>query len=302
MRRSIIPANRTLIDRFWNVILVGSAITAGVLVPHLGQYTDALVTPLVVFLVYGSLRGLRLDELEVASYALVVLLALAVGYVLLPAGGIFVANAVLAENAVVGFAIALSVPTTAGSAIVWTRFSRGDVQLATTISVVSLLVAPLATPVVLTHLVGSQAGVPATSIVVDLLTIILGGVLLVGLVPSSAVSARTVDRGATVAIVLLVYTSVAGVELGTVSSRTLLSILAAAAVVLGFGLAIAVVVERLFGLERTQTLPLFYASSLKNLGIALLIALSYSSPLVSLSVVAYYAVQQVFGAVIADVV
>jgi predicted Na+-dependent transporter len=293
---------RNLIERYRNVLLVVGAVGLGVFVPAFGSSLEPFVTPLVIFLVYSSLRGLRLGEIETASYAGLVVLSLCISYVVLPIGGIQLAEFVLDGGAVVGFAIALSVPTTAGSAIIWTRFARGDVQLATTTSLVSLLVAPVVTPLVLTRLLESQATVPVVSVLTDLAIIVGGGVVLSVVVPSAAVSPRTIDGGATLAILLLIYTSVAGVEVTAVTGRNVLSVVGLSALLVVFGLGVSLLCKRGFGLSRTQTLPLFFTSSLKNLGIALLVALAYTDPLVVFSIITYYVVQQLSGAVLADAI
>ncbi|QLG60526.1 bile acid:sodium symporter [Halorarum salinum] len=290
------------VDRFRNVGYVAVAVGAGVLVPGFGSRLEPLVTPLVILLVYGSLRGWRFDEVEFASYGSLVALSLGISYVLLPLGGMRVANALLADGAVLGFAVALSVPTTVGSAIIWTRFSGGDVQLATTISIVSLLLAPVATPVVLTRLVDVRAAVPTTAILVDLLTIIVGGALLAAVVPARAVPARAVDGGSTLAILLLIYTSVAGVESAAIDGRVLAAIVVVSVLLLLLGLVATTVCGAGLRLDRARVLPLFFASSLKNLGIALLVALPFAEPLVVVAIITYYVVQQLAGAAIADAV
>lgn len=293
---------RDVIERYRNVVLVVGSVGLGTLVPDFGPYLEPLVTPLVIFLVFSSLQGLRLPEIETSSYAFVVVLSLCISYVALPIGGIRLAEFVLEEGAVLGFAIALAAPTTAGSAIIWTRLSRGDVQLATTISIVSLLVAPLATPIVLTQLVGSQGTIPVLSIIADLAIIVGGGALFSRVIPSGTLSPRAMDLGSTLAILLLIYTSVAGVEVDTVTGWHLLAVVGTSALLVIFGLLVSILCKGGFGLSRTEMLPLFFTSSLKNLGIALLIALSYADPLVVFSIIAYYVVQQLFGAVLADTI
>ncbi len=288
--------------RYWNVLLVVGAVGLGVFVPEFGPTLRPLVTPLVIFLVFSSLRGLRPGEIDVSSYAALILLSLGISYVVLPIGGIRIADLVLDDGAVVGFAIALSAPTTAGSAIIWTRFARGDVQLATTASIVSLLVAPVVTPIVLTRLVGTQAAVPVGSILTDLAIIVGGGALIAAIVPSDALSPRTIDRGATLAILLLIYTSVAGVEVTDVTGWHVLTVVGLSVLLVAFGLVISALCERGLGLSRSRTIPLFLTSTLKNLGIALLIALAYTDPLVVFSIITYYIVQQLSGAVLADTI
>lgn len=301
-RSVVVRVIRDVIGRYRNVLLVVGAVGLGVVVPDLGPYFEPLVTPLVIFLVFSSLQGLRLTEIETSSYAALVALSLCISYVVLPIGGIRLAEIALSDGAVIGFAIALAAPTTAGSAIIWTRLSRGDVQLATTISIVSLLVAPVATPVVLTRLVGSQAAVPLLSILTDLLVIVGGGALLSRAIPSGTFSPRAMDAGSTLAILLLIYTSVAGVEVTDVTGTHLLTVVGVSALLVVFGLAISLLCKRGFDLSRAETLPLFFTSSLKNLGIALLIALAYADPLVVFSIIAYYVVQQLSGAVLADAI
>lgn len=293
---------RDVIQRYQNVLLVLGAVGVGGLLPEFGPYLQPLVTPLVIFLVFSSLQGLRLETVDASSYAFLIALSLAISYVVLPVGGIQLAGAILEEGAVLGFAIALAAPTTAGSAIIWTRLSRGDVQLATTISIVSLLVAPVATPVVLTQLVGSQGTVPVLSILTDLFIIVGGGALLSRAVPSGTLSPRAMDLGSTLAILLLIYTSVAGVEVAAVTGWHLLTVVGTSALLVVFGLVVSLLCKRGFGLSRTETLPLFFTGSLKNLGIALLIALAYPDPLVVFSIIAYYVVQQLSGAVLADTI
>lgn len=294
------PAVRTLLGRYRNVLLVGAAVATGLIIPELGSSLEILITPLVVFLVFSSVVGLQVSEIDAASYVLLVVLSLAISYVVLPVGGMWIAGSILTDGGALGFAIALSVPTTTGSAIVWTRLSRGDVQLATATAIVSLLAAPLVTPVVLSHLAGAGAAVPLESLFVELLVIVGGGVLLAVVVPSRLVTPRVLDDGATVAILLLIYTSVAGVDVGEITVGELFGVLGVSCILLVGGVAISLLCKRGLRLQRAHALPLFFTSSLKNLGIALVIAYAYADPLVTFTIITYYVIQQLFGAALAD--
>lgn len=293
---------RNLIGRYRNVLYVICAAGIGATVPAFGAYLEPLVTPFVIFLVFSSLRGLDLSEIDASSYAFLFVLSLVMSYVVFPVGGVALVGFVLDGGGVLGFAIALSVPTTAGSAIIWTRLAGGDVQLATVISIGSLLVAPVVTPLVLTGLVGAELGVPIRSILVDLAIIVGGGTLLAVVVPSGTVSPKTVDHGATLAVLVLIYTSVAGVEASGITPGHLLSVVGLSVVLVVFGLVASLLCKRGFGLSRTRAIPLFFTGSLKNLGIALLIALPFTDPLVVFSVIVYYVVQQFSGAILADTI
>ncbi|WP_122090843.1 bile acid:sodium symporter family protein [Halalkalicoccus subterraneus] len=291
---------RPAIERYQNVLFILGAVCVGIVAPSFESYTAPLITPLVIFLVFTSLQGLQPGEIDFSSYAILVALSLGISYVLLPVGGIHLVEFMLADSAIVGFAIALSVPTTAGSAIVWTRLARGDVQLATTISLVSLTVAPVATPIVLTQLLGSQIAVPIGTLLFDLLIIVGGGALFALCIPATLFSTRTLDRGSTLAILLLIYTSVASIDVTAIAGWHLLRIGGVSILLVGLGLCLSILFERSFNISRHQTFPLFFASSLKNIGIALLIALAFDDSLVVLSIIVYYIIQQLSGAAIAD--
>ncbi|GAA0513879.1 bile acid:Na+ symporter, BASS family [Halorubrum aquaticum] len=293
---------RRFVSRFSNLLLVLGSVAVGVLVPQPSPYLDPLITPLVVFLVFTSLRGVRLAAIDYSSYAAVVALSLCLSYAVLPLAGIRLVEFAFAEAdaAVLGFAIALSVPTTAGSAIIWTRLARGDVQLATITSIASLLLAPVATPLVLTRLVGSRIAVPTASILTDLAVIVGGGVLLTAAVPAGALSADAIERGSTLAILLLIYTAVAGAGVGGIDATALLAVIGVAVSLFGLGAALAVGCQRAFGIERGRAFSLLFTTNLKNLGIALLVSIPFADPLVTVSIIVYYVVQQTGGAVLAD--
>ncbi|SEW30803.1 bile acid:sodium symporter family protein [Natrinema salifodinae] len=283
-----------------NVLVVLLSAAAGLLVPGPERYTSILLTPLVIFLVYGSIRGLSLAKVDLGSIGLPVALSLGLGYVLLPLVGLPVAGLVLPDPALTGVAITLAVPTTAGSAIVWTRFSRGDAQLAAIVSIVSILLAPIATPLLLLFLVGHRGGVPVRSILADVLLIVGVAVVLSRAVPDAALSERTTEYGSGVAIACIIYTGVAGADPATVSARTVVGLVAVSVAILGLGLGMAYAAGRYYDLGRRRILPIFFAGSFKNLGIALLIAAGYASGLAVLAIITYYVVEQLTGAVIAD--
>lgn len=290
------------LSHFKHVLLVLCAVAVGVWLPEFGLVTQPLTTPLVIFLIFGSLRRLRLTEIDPVPYVGIIALSLVVSYTVLPLGGMQIASRFLADGALLGVAIMLAVPTTAGSAIVWTRLSGGDDQLTSIISVASLLLAPLVTPIIFRMLVHSQVQPPVGTLLWDLLIIVGGGVALVLVVPSGLVSERTVDRGAGLAILVLIYSSLANLELGSIELGDVAPILLVTLLVIGGGLLLSLVAGYSFRLQHASVLPLFLTSTLKNLGIALFIAFSYPSPLTVVAIVTYYAVQQLLGAVLADFV
>lgn len=283
-----------------SLLLVAAAVAAGAGVPGGGPYVEPLVTPLVAFLVYGSVRDLRPGDVDARAYAGLIGLSLAVSYVAVPLVGIRVARSLLANGSLVGAGIVLAAPTTAGSAIVWTRLAGGDDGLAAAASVASLVVAPLVTPLLLDALVGVDAAVPVADLFVDIALVVGGGLLAARIVPPDAVRPATVDRATGVAILLLIYAAVATAAVGAVSPANVGALALFAALVLAGGGVASLAVGGGIGIGRRLTLPLFFTGHLKNLGIALLVAVAVGSPAAVLAVVTYYVVGQFAGALIAD--
>jgi len=283
-----------------NVVLVGAAVAAGVIVPDMGPYLQPFVPLLVVFLVYSFLRGFRLREVDITAEIGILLLSLGLSYLLLPLFGVHVARLFLSETAVLGFVIVFAAPTTAVSAI-WTGFSNGDVGVATTMTVGSILVAPVVTPLLLMLLVGSQATVPVVVVLTELVVVIGGGILVTILVPQSIVSKRIINTGALAALVIIIYASTAIVDIVQVNLTELVAVVGVSTVLLGAGVAVSIWLERTLKFDRTWTLPLFFTSSMKNLGIALLVS-SYiqPDPLLIATIVTYFSTQQLFAAVVTD--
>lgn len=289
------------IRNYQNLGLVVIAVIIGIIYPTGGRYLEPVITPLVVFLIYSSLRGVGIDSVTRISYVRFIGLAICLSYFVFPVvGSLLVNNIPLPNTARLGFQIAFAVPATAGSAIIWTRFAGGDTQLATVISIVSLGLSPIFTPVVLNALSGAQTEVPVISILTNLFVIVAGGSALAGLIPDKSVSKATIDSGAMIAIAVIIYASVAGVRLHAISFDLFFTIICISLSLIGVGFLIAMSFERWWQLGRKQTLPLFFTVNLKNLGIALVIALPYTSSLVVFTIVTYYIIQQLIASLIAD--
>lgn len=290
----------SVLAQYSNVVLIGVAVTAGVVVPGMGPYLQPFVPFLVIFLVYSFLRGFRPQEVDISADIGILLLSLGVSYLLLPLFGVNVARLFLSETAVLGFVIVFAAPTTAVSAI-WTGFSNGNVRLATTMTVGSMLAAPVVTPLVLIWLIGSQATVSAAVVLRELVVVIGGGIFVTVLVPRSILSERVINTGAMAALVVIIYASTAIVDIVQVDPTALVAVVGVSTVLLGAGVAVSIWFEQTLQFDRTQTLPLFFTSSMKNLGIALLISNQIQpDPLMIATIVAYFITQQLFAALVTD--
>jgi len=290
----------SLFAQYSNVLLIGITVVAGVVVPDLGPFLQPFVPLLVVFLIYSLLREFRLQEVDITTDIGLILLSLGISHLMLPLVGVSVGQLVLSETAVLGFIIVFAAPTTAVSAI-WTGFSNGDVELATTITVGSMLATPVVAPVVLIWLTGSQATVPVVVVLTELGVVVGGGILLTVFIPQSMLSERSITVGAMGALMIIIYVSTAIVDIVQVELTDLFAVVGVSAVLLAVGVAVSIWLERTLRFDRIQTTPLFFTSSMKNLGIALLISNhTQSNPLIIATIVTYFICQQLFGAFVTD--
>lgn len=299
MVRTVLVARlRGALSRFDAALSVIGATAAGVWFPALGPALSPLTMPLVAFLVYGSFRNLRLGSLWSRENARLLSVALPLAYVLIPTGA-----AILVEAspgvAAFGVLVAAAAPTTAGSAIVWTRLGGGDVQGVTVVALATIVLSPALTPAVLAAFAGRSLRIAVVPIVSDLLLIVGGGAVLAAFVPDRTVTDGHIDAASRLAIVLLVYISVASASASRIAPPTLARVagLAAATTAVGYALADGLRVAGWF--DRSTALALFAGGSMKNLGIALLIAGSLgSSDVVAVGVTTFYVTQQLVVSVV----
>ncbi len=281
-------------------MIVLLAVGAGVLVPKLGTQLRPLITPLVIFLVYSSFRDTDSNSSTIGSYWELLLLFLLLSYGVLPVLGMYIVDLLLSGGTRTGFAIMLAAPTTAGSAIVWTRLSDGEVQFSTAASITSLFLAPVVTPILLGHLLSNSGGVPTLSILTNLAIILGGGALLHVGVPEGWVSKRAMDVSTSAAIMSLIYISISGSEISGISPRWFARVFAISTLLVALGALLVLLLKYALDLSYGEAVSLFFITNLKNLGITVSVSVTYTGPLVVTTIVFYYVFQQVISAMVSD--
>ncbi|MFC6989524.1 bile acid:sodium symporter family protein [Haloplanus sp. GCM10025708] len=292
-------ALRDALGRFDTVAVVVSSAAAGLVVPGAGRLSP-LVTPLVVVLVYGSFRGARFDADARRGFGRLLGCVLAVAFVLAPLVAATSARYLVPDAARLGVLVAAAAPTTAGSAIVWTRLDDGDVQGVTFAAVLTMALSPLATPAVLTQLVGTAANLDVLPVLRDLAVILAGGAALSRVVPERLVTDAHVDALSRITVSLLVFVSVGAVDPGSVALAVLLGTALVAVVMTGVVFGGARAVGPVLGLDAGEVAALSFGGGMKNLGIALLVADSLDAGGAAVVVTTFYVTQQVIAGVAAS--
>jgi predicted Na+-dependent transporter len=289
---------RAGLNRSVNVIIILTAVAAGLWLPHLPT-VGSLTVPIVAFLVYISLRGVTFQQVSSVARPRPIVVGLLVSYVVLPATAHALAPILSEPSNRLGLYVIAAVPTTAGSSIVWTKLSGGDVELASILAVASIAISPMATPLILSFFQGSVMTLSPQAVIADLLLIISGGVILRLVIPGDTLTERQVDNSARLSIATLVYISVSQLSVGQLSTNLAMVVVAVIALLVN-GFLMSLALHRLSGLAQATRSAVFFSGSLKNLGVGLLIVDILSVPAAAVVVVIYYLCQQLVGAFAAD--
>lgn len=286
-----------VLKQFRSVFLVVAATLLALVEPVSGTSLTPLITPLVVFLTYSSVRALDGDQIDSASLVLPVL-GIAISYVVLPLTALVVGRRLLAGPELVGVVVMVAGPATAGSALVWSRLSDSDIVLTVTIVLGSILLAPVVTPLLVTRLLGAEVELATLPILQELALIVVGALFLSWVVPDRVVGERWMDRASLLVVGALVYIGVASSSVAATSVRLLGLVVATTLAVCLVALMMAATAGFVTNVGRERARSLFFASGLKNLGIAIVVATSVSAKGVVVAIVTFYVVQQVIAGIV----
>jgi predicted Na+-dependent transporter len=291
---------RALVRRSANSVIILTAAAAGLWLPHVKAF-GALTVPIVAFLVYISFRGIEMDKIQNLARPYPIIITLFISYIALPIAAYALAPLLSEPQSKLGLYIVAAVPTTAGSSIVWTKLSQGDVELASVLAVVSIGSAPLVTPIVLSSLAGSVITLSAGAILTDLMIIIGGGIGLWIVFPQGTFSENQINHVSRASIATLVYVSVSQLNINEVPISIVLIVGVATALLFG-GFLVSFIFYRIRRIAPGSESAVFFSGSLKNLGVGLLIADILSVPSATIVVVIYYICQQLAGALASDLI
>lgn len=276
--------------------LVVAAVLLGFWVPAPESLT-AVTTPLVAVLVFAAVqdadrRAFRSESrLRFGVGAVAAIYLLPVAFAPGPA-------LLLDGPTRVGTLVVLAGPPTAGSAIVWSRLGGGDATATALVTTAALAFAPLATPAVLGVALGRGVTVDPVPVGRRLLLVVGGGLVLSWVVPADAVGESTLDAVSLAVVAALVYVGTATTALGTVSLLSLAFVGLLAVEFLAAAAALAAGCVPLVG--RDRAVSLFFVTALKNLGIGVAVAATLPVEGAVVAVVAFYVVQQLVAAVVAE--
>jgi sodium/bile acid cotransporter 7 len=305
---------RTFLARRWFLLLLTAGLGLAVLRPGwLRPAADRLplrgVVALSLFLVAVGLEGRRL-WLAVTRPA-PALAALAIAYGALPALACLAGRLLPSPDLRLGLLVIASVPCTLSSAVLWTRFARGNEALALLVVVLTTGLSWLATALWLTRATGA-AVVPDTSELMSGLAVVLIVPVVLGQlsralpgVARGAARHRALTGAAirllVLAVILRAAADVAGQAAALTPAALALTALACLAVHLA-GVALGLWGGRALGFAPADCAAVAFAGSQKTLPVGLFLVGAYyhDYPLAALPLLLYHVGQLVADTFIAD--
>lgn len=265
----------------------------------------AWIVPLLGLIMFGMGLTLKTEDFrEVVRRPLWVLLGVAAQFLIMPGLAWLLCQVLgLPPEIAVGVILVGCCPGgTASNVITW--FSRGDVALSVSITAVTTLLAPLATPALIWLLASAWLPVKFDALFMSILQIVLLPIVL-GLIAQRLLGKRVhhvvdvLPLVSVVSIVIIVAAVVAASQAKIAESGLLIM----AVVVLhnGLGLALGYLIGRVFGLPLAQRKTLSIEVGMQNSGLGAALASAHFSPLAAVPSALFSVWHNLSGALLATV-
>jgi BASS family bile acid:Na+ symporter len=264
---------------FWVLLMAG----LGFFTPQLFVGHKSWITPLLGVVMFGM--GLTLsaaDFREVFRRPRDVAIGVIGHYLIMPGIAYLLAIALrLPPDIAVGVILVGCCPSGTASNVM-TFLAKGDVALGVSIGVVSTLIAPLATPALVSLLAGTWMDIHAESLFMDIVKVLIVPIVL-GIVVKTlfrrqaAASVKALPLVSTIAIVLIIAIIVALNQPKILANGLLIM----AAVILHnlLGFALGYLFARVFGLSLAKRKAVMLETGMQNSGLGAALAAAHFSPL-----------------------
>jgi len=246
----------------------------------------ALILPLTFLMVYPMMVTLKVEELFSKGGTKANILALILNFGVVPFIALGIGKLFFPEQPllVVGILLSALLPTS-GMTISWTGFAKGNMHTAIKMTIVGLLVGSIATPFYIKFLVGATVNVPLLSIFKQIILIVFLPMLMGNITQRILLSKYGNEKFnkdikmkfptlSTVGVLGIVFVAMA-LKANTIITNPSIIIKSFMPILLLYTInyIISTVIGKIF-LDRKDAIALVYGTVMRNLSIALAIAMS----------------------------
>lgn len=158
----------------WMPVLTPLSLVIGVLFEKVGGHFLFLVPILFAGMTFISSLNLKFRDIKVfKEYPKTILFIIAFLHILMPLWAFFLAETIFDDRLLsIGFLLSVAVPTGVTS-VIWVTISKGNLPLCLAIILIDTLLAPILMPVTLHLVVGESIQLETTSLILDLVWMIV---------------------------------------------------------------------------------------------------------------------------------
>jgi BASS family bile acid:Na+ symporter len=264
---------------FWVILFA----CFGFFAPQLFTGYKSAITPLLGIVMFGM--GLTLstaDFREVLRRPKDVAIGVVGHYIIMPGIAYLLAIVLqLPPEIAVGVILVGCCPSGTASNVM-TFLAKGDVALGVSIASISTLIAPLATPALVSLLAGKWMAINTTSLFMDIVQVVILPILL-GIVAKAsfrrqaAASVKALPLVSTIAIVLIVAIVVSLNQPKLLTSGLLILVAVILHNLLGF--ALGYLFAKMFGMDLAKRKAVMLETGMQNSGLGAALAAAHFSPL-----------------------
>jgi ACR3 family arsenite efflux pump ArsB len=246
----------------------------------------SLITPFTILMVYPMMVNLNLKELMSKGNPKLQMTAQAINFLVMPFIGLLIGNIFFKGNnfVILGLLLTALLPTS-GMTISWTGFSKGNISAAIKMTIIGLTLGSLLTPLYLKYLMGTVVEIPLGKIFTQIAVVVflpmVAGIttknILVGKYGEKKFNSDLKSKFpmlSTLGVLAIVFIAMA-LKAKTIMSdpSILIKLLIPLLLLYVVNFTLSTVVAKVF-FDREDALALVYGTVMRNLSIALAIAMT----------------------------
>lgn len=158
----------------WMPVLTPLSLIIGVLLENVGEHLLFMVSWLFAFMTFVSSLSMKFKDVKVfVKYPKIILLSIAFLHIIMPIWAYLLSKIIFQDHLLtIGFVIAVAVPTGVTS-VIWVTICKGNLPLCLSIILIDTLISPIVMPTLLHLVVGETITIDTTSLVLDLVWMVV---------------------------------------------------------------------------------------------------------------------------------
>ncbi len=299
----------TLLEKWMPLLTPSSVIIGFLLGDRISGFTTA-VTVFFAFMTFSGALGMSIRNfVDVVRKPLPIFVFLFCFHIVIPVVVRIIAGAVFRTEPafVTGLVLLFAIPT-AVAGYIWTSIHNGNGPLALTLILIDTMLAPLLTPFTVSFLLSESIQIDSTGMLISLVWMVvipsIAGVCINGFSRGKMPAAVTpyFKPLAKIALLCVIVINSARVSGSITSLEPVFLFLGFMCLILSIaGFLIGRAAGRLLRLPRSDMVTVIYASGLRNISAALVLALNFFEPRAALPVITGIVFQQTLAAVMGKV-